>query len=497
MLSDNKVPAMDWFDTHAHIGSQYPYYQCQQPGTFSTGIDGTIQKVATAERKIDPLGALGFLCKGYLPGNTTMVQGIRRTPWLGAPDGSGGWLYANVPRHNTSVRPPEEVASELKAALLREMLGYVAGRSRVGVLLSGGLDSRIVAGTLRQLQETGDYSGQAIAITWGLDDCRDIIYAAEIARRYEWEWIHLTLGPDQLWENIQIGAAMGAEFAPYHLHALHQILRLDGIDAIVAGSYGDSVGRAEFSGTRVWKLKPMLDGRLDRFGLLRPAVRKSLGQELHREIYGYRSHVPARTEQQYREIEQQLHYMRRRNQGPMALLAAHVPLFQMFTAPETCGLMWNLEFTTRGDQHYALLLPTLPGKVGEIPWARNGLSLVDGEPTTPDQHTKLSHKYGQWLRKDLGTQMRELLNSEALHRLNVFNPASLTWLARVWPQATTRTVNQLDETVAWLGALALFSEQYQIQGLPAENRQLLDTWESTRGHLYASLYQKTREYLRA
>ena len=31
MLSENKVPAMAWFDTHAHIGSQYPYYQCQQP----------------------------------------------------------------------------------------------------------------------------------------------------------------------------------------------------------------------------------------------------------------------------------------------------------------------------------------------------------------------------------------------------------------------------------------------------------------------------------
>lgn len=496
MLFDNKVPAKNWFDTYDHIGSQYPYYQCQQPTTFSTGIDEAIQKVAIADRKIDPLGALGFLCKGYLPGNTTMVQGIRRAPWLGAPDGRGGWQYAKIPRHNSSIRSPEEVAIDFKAALLREMLGYVAGRSRVGVLLSGGLDSRIVAGCLRELQETGDYAGQVIAITWGLDDCRDIIYAAEIARRYRWEWVHLTLGAEELWENIHIGAKMGAEFAPFHLHAIHQVLRLDGIDAIVAGSYGDSVGRAEFSGTRVWKLKPILNGRPDRFGLLHTAVRKTLGRELHREIYGYRAHISARTEQQYREIEQQLHYMRRRNQSPLALLAAHVPFFQLFTAPETCELMWNLEFTKRGDQHYALLLPTLPGKVGEIPWARNGLPL-DGQQTTPDQYTKLSHKYGQWLRRDLGSQMRGLLNSEALHRLNLFNPDSLAWLARVWPQATTRTVSQLDETVAWLGALALFSEQYQIQGLTVENRQVLDTWESTRGYLYASLYQKAREYLRA
>ncbi|HAD05060.1 MAG: hypothetical protein A2091_12725 [Desulfuromonadales bacterium GWD2_61_12] len=496
MLHDVTVPAASWFDTYAHIGSLYPYYHVRQPTAFSTGIGGILQTMSPVERKVDPLGALGFLCKGYLPGNTTMVQGIRRSPWLGAPDGNGGWRYAGVPCHGNAEREPEAVARELKAALHREMLGYVAGRKRIGLLLSGGLDSRIVAGTLRELQETGDYGGDVIAITWGLDDCRDIVYAKEIARRYDWDWVRLKLEPEQLWENIHLGARMGAEFAPFHLHAMSQVLRLDGIDAIVAGSYGDSIGRAEFSGKRVWNLKPLLTRRVDKLGLLRTAVSSGLDRALQREIYGYRAHIPDRTEAQYREIEQQLHYMRRRNQGPLALIAEHIPFFQLFTAPETCALMWSLEFKTRGDHHYARLLPTLPGKVGEIPWARNGLPL-DGAPPVADQFTKLSHKYGHWLRHDLGAPMQSLLKSDALQRLNLFNPDSLKWLARIWPQATTRSVNMLDETVAWLGALALFSEEYKIQGVSIEPRRVSDAWESTRGYLYATVYQGARERLRA
>ena len=37
---------------------------------------------------------------------------------------------------------------------------------------------------------------------------------------FSWEWVHLELDAEALYNNIFIAAEMGAEFAPHHLHAM-------------------------------------------------------------------------------------------------------------------------------------------------------------------------------------------------------------------------------------------------------------------------------------
>ena len=53
-----------------------------------------------------------------------------------------GWEYAKLPKHGFRRMPTCEIAKELKSRLLNEAIGYLQGKPLVGILLSGGMDSR-------------------------------------------------------------------------------------------------------------------------------------------------------------------------------------------------------------------------------------------------------------------------------------------------------------------------------------------------------------------
>src|SRR5690606_40411595 len=94
-------------------------------------------------------------------------------------------------------------------------------RKSIGVLLSGGMDSRIVAGLLQEIKnEAGNPGFDVVAITWGLPSSRDVVYATRIAKLYNWEWKHYPVGLEQLEENIQVCAENGCEYSPIHLHEI-------------------------------------------------------------------------------------------------------------------------------------------------------------------------------------------------------------------------------------------------------------------------------------
>ncbi len=64
---------------------------------------------------------------------------------------------------------------------------------------------------------------------------------------YSWEFKSFELNAALLKEAIYETAQAGAEFSPVNVHAMHKIRDTAGIDCILAGSYGDSIGRGEYS----------------------------------------------------------------------------------------------------------------------------------------------------------------------------------------------------------------------------------------------------------
>ena len=485
----------NWFSTAHHLAQHCPYTSNGAAGPFYLSIGEAIANKSSKMLKIDPVSVLEVLANGYPFADRTLIDGVQRSPWRACPNGSGEWTYAPPPAHGNDKVPFDIAAKELRSRLITEILGYLNGHRHVGILLSGGMDSRIAAGILRTVQQSGDFTGQVTALTWGLTGTRDVIYAKEIAGRYGWEWRHFLLGPEQLHKNIQIAADMGAEFAPFHLHALSEVAKCKDLDAIIAGSYGDSVGRAEYSGARLLDLKPFVSPNLDPFGLIPPEVLKTYQAAITDDIYGYRTRIIRDHEFQYREIEQQMHYMRRRNQACMSHVATVIPLYQMFTAPNTFGFMWGLAPNMRNDQHYHELLPLLPGNVCDIPWARTGLPLEQLQGCT-DNLARLHHQYGVWLRQDLRNEIQSLIFNGSLQNLNIFNERSLHWLMQLWPKPKTHSINKLDEIVAWMASLSIFATRYKIQGIEGMVKSRRVNLTSLSGVARATVYLAAREKLR-
>jgi asparagine synthase (glutamine-hydrolysing) len=118
---------------------------------------------------------------------------------------------------------------------------------------------------------------------------------------------------------------------------------------------------------------------------------------------------------------------------------------------------------------YAELLKLLPGRLGEIPWARTGTSYGSrGQPS--DDYGTEHHRYGEWMRNDLRKEMARMVQSEEIYGLNLFNEFALDQLMSIWPKSNTITTNAVDELVSWIASLSAFIRKYSVAGLDKYER---------------------------
>ncbi|GAJ09541.1 unnamed protein product, partial [marine sediment metagenome] len=171
--------------------------------------------------------------------------------------------------HGNLQMDPGAAARKLRKTLGKELYDAAQDRDRVILLLTGGLDSRVVAGVLKKLES--QLKAQIVCATWGQANCRDVAYAQRIASWYDWEFIQVPYDSELLWANIKRGAVWGgSEVAGLHLHAQDWFRNAQPHDLVIAASWGDSVGRAEFSSRHVSILRPALVQ--NREGLMHPAL---------------------------------------------------------------------------------------------------------------------------------------------------------------------------------------------------------------------------------
>src|SRR5690606_253022 len=398
--------------------------------------------------------------------------------------------------HSNIQMSADLIAEKLEREMISEACEFVSGKNTIGVLLSGGMDSRIVAGLLRELQLKGQYAGQVVAVTWGVENSRDVVYAAEIARKFNWEFVHFPLTPELLLENIDLAADMGAEFSPVHLHAMKLVAQLKNIDGILAGSYGDSIGRGEYSGQRVHQLPDILSSHMNHFSLIRKDIETDALTQIKLDLQCSREKFPERSEISYREIERQMHYMRRQLNTCMSVIDNKIPLYQMFTKPEVFGFMWQLSSMSRNDDVYTHMLKNLPGNLLEIPWARTGKRYGQGD-SKADGYLKSNNLYGRWLRCDCKNYILARLSSGRLQGLNIFNERSLEYWMKHWGKLGGGQADRLDEKMAWMASLSIFIEKYNIKSAEAESRySLRDFFSERRAFMHTWIYQNARRVIK-
>jgi len=236
---------------------------------------------------IDIVSIIEIINKGFCFADRTLVDKIKFTPWMAKDYKNGIWKYHCLPKHDTLIKKKQDIIKKFFKLVQDEIFNYVIGKKNIGILLSGGMDSRIVALALKKLQDDG-LEINVTGITWGISNSRDVVYAEKIANLFNWNWKFFELNSSVLYDNIYTTALNGALYSPIHLHAMNDVSKIKDIDCILAGSFGDSVGRAEFSGAHLLELKSLSTNIFNRFKILNERVYKNYRKPRSKAYYSRR-----------------------------------------------------------------------------------------------------------------------------------------------------------------------------------------------------------------
>ena len=451
------------FTHYDHLGFANPYY---------TEVDGRfiirfkfpdILAEFGCNRVLDEVAVVEILNKNYCFADRTLVRDVRRTPWMARPNPENRlWDYSPLPRHGNRKLPVEEIAQILLNKICEEVRGYIRGRRRIGILLSGGMDSRIVAGALDLVLKSGtEQKSEVTALTWGMPGSRDVVYAREIALAMGWCWKHYEVLAKDLGNNISESALHGCEYSPVHLHGIPQIRDDNDFDVVLAGSYGDSVGRAEFSGKRILDVKP-LGLNIYNVGLmLSPNVFNACRISAMDDLCAY--HAMYAREQKYmqNELDYQLHYMRRMLNPCMDLIQEKMSFHQVFTDPAVFGFMWSIDPALRTNEVYACLLKQFSSDLRKIPWSRTGLPYPETEGK-PDEYKRINSNYIQLIVGELYPDISDRAMSDEISRLGIFNMRSIKALLVLIKKLPVQNIYYY-ERMAWIASLAEMVNKYGIE----------------------------------
>ena len=371
----------------------------------------------------EPAAFTSFCSFGYVAGDLTPIAGVTRQPWLSQVESHSASL-SEVPPHGRRWMEPSEIALQLKARLSAEAEKVCQGFDEIYILLSGGLDSRIVAGTIAELVARGIIRNAPTAVTWGSEKSRDVVYARYLAEMLGFPWKHLPLTEEDLARNIRLmGEENGAATAPNHLHRMDWFSQFGKDVLVLAGSYGDSVGRSEFSGRIVLELNYLRPKNL--FGLMSDGMFAIGAERLEKELNELKERSQGRPKYAICELEQQAHYMRGMIAHAMSMIGRSCHVYQMFTAPEVFTFMWSLHPAARTDQVYTQLLTQIDARLPRVPWARTNQPLV-GKPLFRDARaSRQYHQYIEWTVGPLWGDLTNLVQSEWFEGTGMICPERL------------------------------------------------------------------------
>ena len=237
----------------------HPIYWMQREGMFAFASEvKALLAVPGVGSDLDPEGLAAFLLLGEHFSDTTLLSGVRVAPAAALLRSSGGppqiqaWWRI---RYVAALAPSQEREAAREAGRLfrRAVERQSAGRHRIGVPLSGGLDSRICLAAVPE-----ERSDAITAFTWGDPGCLDRVFARATARRcgvrhrdFDYRYEALVAGAGRgAW--ITDGLAGATDF-----HILPYLDELAGeSDVVLNGFAGDALLGGNFHWRRIRGLSP-------------------------------------------------------------------------------------------------------------------------------------------------------------------------------------------------------------------------------------------------
>lgn len=195
------------------LGSITTFYTDMQTGRVASTLEPvTVSATGSTSDDIFLPGLVSLLLNGYLMTDWTMYKNVKTVP----PDSLTTWnetgfhtqtLWTVQPSQSRWEAGWDDLVDEMHAILHKAIADIVKTRSAWTLPLSSGLDSRLIAGVV------ADVDAHAHAYAWGAVDNTDAIYSREIAKTLGYPWKHVVLPKDFLvkytprWANL-FGSSM-------------------------------------------------------------------------------------------------------------------------------------------------------------------------------------------------------------------------------------------------------------------------------------------------
>lgn len=411
----------------------------------------------------DVSSILSILSFNYPVGDRTLVQEVSRSPWLSSFDENGRIVEQPIPSHGTARVKPGVFAAKMLQLLSEEAVSACQDKDEIYVLLSGGLDSRIIAGVLQRAHAAGAIKVKPIALSWGLEGSRDVYYARKVAGILGFEFQHIQMSPEDVYCNIVDGSKeIGCLVPPNHLHCMSWFKNLSKSSLVLAGSYGDSIGRAEFSGRHVLELDYLKP--INAFGLLKSDLLDGAVSGLGQDFQRLKQRAGNAEKYVYCEHQAQGYYMRSMIAHVMNVINGSSNLYQMFTAPSVYQYVWSIHPAYRDNRMYGHLLELLHPDLARMPWARTNKALKGKTQWADKSLTKDFHTYKDWVQGPLYDDIVKLNDPDWFESTGVFDAENVKKLSHAikgdnsdYAQYGKRSY----ELWLWLASFRIFAQEFE------------------------------------
>lgn len=437
---------------------------------------------------LDTTTIASILSFGMAGQDRTMLKEVSRRPWLSKVESNGGITLEPVPPHGFFTGTDEQLAERFYQLLCNEARTVCAGFKEIYILLSGGMDSRIIAGVLADLYRAGEIQAKPVAVTWGLSDSRDVVYAERMAKILGFEWKNIEFGPEMVLENIDATARqLGLLHSPELLHNMLWFKNIPSTALVLAGSFGDSIGRAEFGGLHLLQL-PVQTPK-NRYALLKPNVYQAICKELKADLDAIHSRAKGDVPL-YAKNEHWMQGYRMRGGlcHALCVINQYANIYQMYTAPEVFEFMWSLHPSRRDDEIYATLLQNKFPALARVPWPRTNRAIRGPTEGARNDLRPEYHEYIKWSSGPLYAELNSRIDPDWFETFGIFDPESIREMKKL-VKASRERVGHLNRSWLWLAGFRTFIEYLEENGKKAV---IQTEWpdEVTEAPRKASLFQR-------
>lgn len=444
-------------ETSKHL-YQPPVYQLDTIG-WTTSYAEVINK--SKNLTIDITAIIAELSFGQVSHNRTLFQEIKRLPWLSKVNDDGKVVLEEIPKHDFYTGNNDLLASLLFEKLCNEARTVAKFYSKIYILLTGGLDSRIIVGVFKKLYDNGEIKEKPICLTWGLENSRDVVYARDMSNSLNFDWQHIPLNAETVLENVKMcGEYLGLIHSPEMLHSMLWFKNIPKDSIVVAGSFGDSIGRAEFAGLHLLQLTKNTPSNT--YNLIKGSVFERSKPELINDLNDIHSRGGNDT-LNYMQCEYWMQGYRMRNGlcHALSVINKYARVYQMFTSPEVYSFMWSLHPSRRDDDIYITLLKNYFPQLARIPWARTNKPILGNysNKTLKDHY----HDYTKWSQGFLHNEIKNLVDPDWFASKQIFNPASIEKL-NIKVSNSIERVGRLNDIWLWLAGFRYYIDKLEDDG---------------------------------